>query len=269
MALGARGEDHGIDAALQLLEGEIAPDFDAGGELDALGLELLEAAVDRHLVELEVGDAVAQEAAEAVVALKDRDAVAGADQLLCGGEPGRARADHRDALAGLLLGRLRGDPAVLERLLDDLQLDLLDRHRVVVEGQHAGLLARGGADGTGELGEVVRGVQAIDRVAEVVALDEVIPLGDQVAEWAARVAERHAAAHAATRLLAHQADLGLGGHEGVVLQALLDGAVRRDPPLDLQEALGISHRRSPPLRPWPHARRARVRSHPASPSRSV
>jgi hypothetical protein len=52
------------------------------------------------LLHLEVGDAVAQQAADAVVALEDRDGVARARQLLGGGESGRTGADDRDGLAG-------------------------------------------------------------------------------------------------------------------------------------------------------------------------
>ena len=260
MALRARGEDDGVDSGRELLEGEVAANLNAGRELDALGLQLLEAAIDHVLVQLEIGDAVAEQAAEAIVALEDGDAVAFAHQLLRGGQTGGPGADHRNPLTRRALRGLRGDPAVLEGLLDDLQFDLLDRDRLVLEGEHAGLLAGSRADGAGELREVVGRVQAVDGLAEVVALDEVVPLGDQVAERAAGVAERYAAVHAAPRLLAHLADLGRGGHEGVVAEPLLDGAVRRQAPLDLKEALGVSHRRSPPLRRGRHVRRARARS---------
>ncbi len=53
----------------------------------------------------------------------------------------------------------------------------------------------------GELGEVVRRVQPLDRLAPVFAVHEVVPVGDEVAERAAVVAERDAAVHAATGLV--------------------------------------------------------------------
>ena len=68
--------------------------------------------------------------------------------------------------------------------------------------EHAGRLARGRAERAGELREVVRGVQALDGLAPVVAPHQVVPLGDQVPERAALVAERDAAVHAAPGLLA-------------------------------------------------------------------
>ena len=59
-----------------------------------------EPAVEDPLLQLELGDAVAQQAADAVGALEHGDAVAGAVQLIGRGEAGRPGADDRDALAG-------------------------------------------------------------------------------------------------------------------------------------------------------------------------
>ena len=60
-----------------------------------------EAPVEVALLHLELGDAVAQQAADAVGALEHDDVVAGPGQLLGGGQPGRAGADDGDPLAGL------------------------------------------------------------------------------------------------------------------------------------------------------------------------
>ena len=100
------------------------------------------------------------------------------------------------------VGGTRRDPALVPGPVDDLDLDLLDRDRVLVDAEHARRLARRRAEPAGELGEVVGGVQPLDRVAPVVAVDEVVPVGDQVAERAAVVAERDAAVHAAPGLRA-------------------------------------------------------------------
>src|ERR1039457_1777119 len=73
-----------------------------GLELHSFGAHLLQAAIDEVLLHLEVGDAVAQQPADAVVLLEDRDAVAGARQLLRGGEAGGSRSydSHPFACAG-------------------------------------------------------------------------------------------------------------------------------------------------------------------------
>ena len=242
----AAGEHHGVELGAQLLGGDVDADVDAGAELGALGLHLLEPAVDVALLHLELGDAVAQQPADAVVALEDRHRVTGAGELLCGGQPGRAGADDGDRLAGQLLRRQRNDPALVEGVVDDLDLDLLDRDRILVDAEHARPLARRRAQPAGELREVVGGVQPLDRVAPAVVAHQVVPLRDQVAQRAAVVAERNAAVHAPGRLLAQR----------LVREVLVDlfpvAQPQRDrPPLRgltlcvLEKALGIRHSRPP------------------------
>src|SRR5204863_1537317 len=117
----------------------------------------------------------------------------------------------------------------------------LDGDRVVVDAEHAGALARRRAQAAGELREVVRRVQPLDGVAPVVAVYEVVPVGDDVAERAALVTERDAAVHAARRLL-----LELVRREGEVdllpvAQPLLERAGGPLLPLDLEKAGDLPH----------------------------
>jgi hypothetical protein len=102
-------------------------------------------------------------------------------------------------------------------------------------------IARRRAEAPGELGEVVRRVQLVDRLAPAVAVDEVVPVGDQVAERAAVVAERHAALHAARALLAQTLDRQRGEELSVVANALARIAFRRVDPLDLEEPAELAH----------------------------
>src|SRR4029450_4733680 len=67
------------------LAGRLLTDEHAGAELDALGAQLLEAAVDHGFLELEVRNAVAQHAADAVALLEYGDVMAGARALLRAG----------------------------------------------------------------------------------------------------------------------------------------------------------------------------------------
>ena len=178
------------------------PTFGVGPEHGALGLHLGQAPVETELLHLELGDAVAQQPADPVGPLEHRDVVADAGELLGGGQPGGPGPDDRDLLARLGRRRAAGTTQPCPpRVVHDLQLDLLDRHRVAVDRQHAGGLARRRAQRPGELREVVRGVQPLDRLAPLVAVDEVVPLRDEVAQRAALVAERDAAVHAAPGLL--------------------------------------------------------------------
>ena len=87
------------------------PTTRVGAELGALGLHLLEPALEVALLHLELGDAVAQQAADPVGALEHDDVVTGARELLGGGEPGRSGADHGDPLAGLDRRDLRARPS--------------------------------------------------------------------------------------------------------------------------------------------------------------
>ena len=108
------------------------PTFALDAELGALGLHLREAPVEVALLHLELGDAVAQQPADAVGALEHDDVVAGARELLRGREPGGPGADDRDLLARCArVGDDRRDPALVPRPVDDLDLDLLDRDRVL------------------------------------------------------------------------------------------------------------------------------------------
>ncbi len=107
----------------------VAADVRAGAELDALGLHLFETAIEQALLHLEVGNAVPQQAADAVVALEEDDVVPLARELLRRRKASRPGADDGDLLAGALRGRLGSDPALLEGVVDDRHLDLLDRDR--------------------------------------------------------------------------------------------------------------------------------------------
>ncbi len=209
-----------------------------------------DAALDDALLDLEVGHAEAHEAAGRLVALEEHDAVPGAAQLLGGGHARGPGADDGDAAPRLAPRRHGHDPALVPRVVDDRVLDLLDRHRVALADlQHARGLARRRAQAPGELGEVVGGVQLADRVLPAVAVDEVVPVGDEVAQRAAVVAEGHAALHAA-RALGRELLVGAARRRTPCRCArpdALDRVVVRDPdPLDLQEASELAHQAATP-----------------------
>ena len=89
------------NSARSSLAADVDADLDAEPQLDALLDELVDAPLDDPLLDLEVGDAEADQPAGRLVALEEHDRVAGAAQLLGGREPGRAGADDGDAAAGL------------------------------------------------------------------------------------------------------------------------------------------------------------------------
>ena len=88
----AAAEADGVELGEELLGRDVDADVDAGLEDDPLGLHLLEPAVEVALLHLEVGDAVAEQAADPVGALEDGDRVPGPGELLGAGQAGRARS---------------------------------------------------------------------------------------------------------------------------------------------------------------------------------
>ena len=141
------------------------PMFDAGAEPGALGLHLREARLEVLLLHLEVGDAVAQQSADAVVALEHGDGVAGAGELLRGGEAGGAGADDGDGLAGEALRRMRAAPSRSAKAWSMIETStcLIVTAGWLMPSTHDAL-ARRRAQPAGELREVVGRVQALDRL---------------------------------------------------------------------------------------------------------
>src|SRR5262249_9575524 len=169
----------------------------------------VDAALDDPLVQLHVGDAVHEQAADAVGPLEHGDPVAGAVELGGGGQPGRAGADHGDLFASAFEGRLGHHPAFLKTFVDDGAFDGLDGDRGIVDAQDTRALTRSGADAAGELREVVGLVQPVKGFLPQAAVNKVVPLRNQVVDGAAAghafdqgasVTEGNAAVHAAGAL---------------------------------------------------------------------
>jgi hypothetical protein len=83
---GSRRDDDRVVARAQVAPREILADLHPRAKARALSLHLAEAIFEMALLHLEVRDAVAQEPADPVVPLVDRDGVTGASELLCCGE---------------------------------------------------------------------------------------------------------------------------------------------------------------------------------------
>ncbi len=215
----------------------------------ALGLHLLDAPLDVDLLHLEVGDAVAEQAARLLVLLVDMHLVAGARELLRAGKSRRAGAYDRHALAGLVGRRLRLDPAVLEALVDDRALDRLDGDRVVVDVKHARRLARRRAHAAGKFRKIIGRVQVLERLFPIALVDQVVPVRDLVVHRAAGVTIGDAAIHAARGLLARLRLRERQRELAIVAHALFDRFVFPVVAIEFEEARYFAHR----LRPRPRA----------------
>src|SRR5215208_8221190 len=178
----ADGEDNGVELALEVLRGRVLADVGAGAELDALLFHDGDAAVNDPLLDLVIGDAVAEKAPDPVILLEDYRRVPGPVELLRRREPCRSATDDGDPPTGTLLRRCRpgGDPPLLKSPVDDGEFYLLYGDWLVVDRKDARGLARGWAEHPRELGEVVGLVQAVYGLLPMLAVDEVVPVGDQV-----------------------------------------------------------------------------------------
>ncbi len=154
--LGASAAEHdGVEIAAKIGHLDVAADIGVGNKIDSLFLHDLHSAIDEAFFKLEVGDSVHQQSADAVGPFKNRDGMPGLVELRRARQPRRAGADDGDLFPRAFFRRLGFDPSLLERVFDDAQLDVLDRDGFIVDAQHAGFLARGGANPAGEFGEIV------------------------------------------------------------------------------------------------------------------
>ena len=245
--LGAARQQDRVEFAPQIFHRDIAAHVRVGLELHAFTAHLLQTAVDQVLLHLEIRDAVTQQTADAVVLFEDRDPVPRARQLLRGRQPRGTGPDHRHALARARFGGLRVNKSLFECAVDDGLFDLLDGHRRLIDTQHARGFARRGADAAGEFREVIGGVQHAHRVLPTAAIHQVVPIGNDVSERAAGMAEWHAAIHAARALRLH----ALFGERIINLEPILDTqrrvATRRQFARVLHEPGNFTHE-SPPRR---------------------
>src|SRR5690606_35594273 len=102
-----------------------------------------------------IGDAIAKQPADAIRALKERDVVPGLVELRCGGKARRARPDDGNPPPRPTGRHARLHPTLRKRALDDLLLDVLNGHRVLVDGQYTRRFTGRRTQTASELREVV------------------------------------------------------------------------------------------------------------------
>ncbi len=227
----------------QLAGGDVRADVDAAAELGALGPHLVQAPVQVPLLHLELGDAVAEQAAGRSARSNTVTVVPGPGELLGGGQPGGPGADHGDPLAG---ARPRGgcgatQPSAQARSMISTSTCLIVTGSALMPSTQAASHGAGQSRPVNS-GKLLVACSRSDGLAPVVPVDQVVPLRDQVAQRAAVVAERDAAVHAPAGL---PLQLGLAGNRLVDLAPVAEPHVDRAPgrrlPRRVQEALGVSH----------------------------
>ena len=133
------------------------------------------------------------------------------------------------------------NPAFLPTPVRDRFFDGLDGNGIVVDAEHARGFARRGANPTGDLGEVIGRMQHAQGLGPAAVVHQVIPVGDDVVDWAAGMAERDAAVHAAGALYLEGGLVEPVHDLAPVAQALADVSVGRRLALEFHESSDFAH----------------------------
>jgi len=224
----AGGDQHRGMALAQLGDGRIAPDLEFQVEGDAGLAQQIGAPGDHVLFQLEVGDAVDQQAADPVVAVVDMHPIALAAQLLRRRQAGRSGADDADRLGALDDRRDRPHPPLAPGRLGQIGFHGANRDGAVagpLDDAIALAQAVVRADAAADLREIVGGLGQLVGLLQAAGGGEHQPVGDVVVQRAMHLTERHAALRAAASLLG-----GRRGREGAI-DFIEIGAARFDGPL--------------------------------------
>ena len=154
-----------------------------------------------RFIKLHVRDAVHQQAAYSIRTFEDGDPVTGLVKLGGACKPRRARPDHGYFLADSDARRFGYDPPFFKAAVDDGILDCLDRDGRLIDAQHTRSFAGGGTHAAGELGKVVGLLQPVQGFTPLSAVDEVIPLWNQIIDRATRSHARRLACRCGRREL--------------------------------------------------------------------
>ena len=168
-----------------------------------------------RLLHLEVGHAEAQQPADASSRSNTVTRVPGAAQLLRGGQP----AGPEPTTATVLPVSRRSGGCGMTQPSSKARSMIASSICLIVTGSPLIPSTQAASHGAGHRRPVNSGKLLVACSASIasrqsVAVDEVVPLRDQVAQRAAVVAERHAAVHAASALLAQLADRPRAGTRG-------------------------------------------------------
>jgi hypothetical protein len=237
----ASGQRDRIERVEKLARRDVDADVRARTKFDALLGHLRHPPIDQVLFHLEIGDAVAEQAADSIGFLEQDDVVSSACELLRARHSGRARSDDGHALAGPHRRRKRHDPAFFPALIDQKMLDRFDADRIVVDIERARRFAGCGANASGEFGKVVGRMQNVERHPPLMTIGEIVPIGNDVVDRASTLTERDAAIHAASALARRLVILEGKGEFTVMPKAPLDRLGRFLDPRELDETGDLSH----------------------------
>ena len=179
---GSDSDNERVVALEHVVWGYVLADFGVDYKLDPFRFHDFPTAINHGFVELEAGDAVAQQTADVGVFLVDGNPPASPAQSDCRGKACRPRANHRGVLTVFLRGRTRLDPSVGEGGFDNELFALPNHNRFFIELSHAAGLAERWANARGKLGEIAVDGQQLVRALHIARGDSAILIGHEVSE---------------------------------------------------------------------------------------
>ena len=195
------GQHHCIMRCHQHINVNVVTNCSINPKFCSLLCHLLNASVNMSLFHFEFGNAVTQQTADAIIALQHHHIVSGTCELLCCSQACRTRTDDGNTLASLVSRNKWSNPAFVPRTINNFDFNLLDRNWILIDTQNACRLARCRTQTASELRKIICCMQAVKCVTPIIAVYQVVPVGNQVAKRAAIVAKRNAAIHAPARLM--------------------------------------------------------------------
>ena len=168
-----------------------------------------------------------------------------ASELLCNCQPCWTRSNNCNTLTSFHTGHLRNNPTLVPCAINDFDFNLLNSHWVGVNANDTCRFARGGAQSTSEFREVVRGMQTFNRIFPVIAIDKIVPVGNQVAKRAAVITEWNTTIHTATCLTIEFVSIKRFVHLFPVTQAHRHGPMARALALPFQKSGCLTHEPPP------------------------
>jgi hypothetical protein len=137
--------------------------------------------------------------------------------------------------------QLRLNPAFGEPALNDTLFDLLDRHRRLIDAQHASRFAWRGTNPPGEFRKIIGGVQLPNGIFPAAAINQIVPVGDDVIDRTSCVTERDAAIHTARALVAQLRLRKILIDFEPIVHAFCDWPARGEFTAVFHEAGGLTH----------------------------
>ena len=206
----AAAEQHPVKFLQQLFSVFVPSHIRSGDKGDPLLLQKADPAVQNRFIQLHIGDAVPQKAADAVASLKYGHLVAPAVQLHGRRQAGGAASHHRYLFSGPHLWRFRFQKSVFPGVFDHCPLVFFGGYRISVEAAGAGRLAESRADPGSKFRKTVGFGQPPVSLLPVSQIHQIVPFRAEILQGAAAghtgdhapgLAEGNAAGHAAGSLL--------------------------------------------------------------------